>query len=264
VDELDQLDFAVERVPLVSGKARVLAVKRLIAGLACAVAACLPAHALASVHTDDVAATRAYLGADYVYERAAYAEVGASVAAIEARASEIGDECPSVLTYAPRDAAFGELGEEAEMTAFFAGKVPERPILLRMANTIERLGWSDRRLTRLVRAEATAERTFATQALPDVCADIAAWKADRYAALPRSATLFLARVQAFESLADEGPSEESTEAAILRLLRPYEGPAERQTVRRIERLEAQIGRRLKAAVADAEKKLAAAFGVVAL
>jgi hypothetical protein len=239
-------------------------VRRLIAGLVCATSACLPASALASIHTDDVAATRAYLRAADMYERSTYAEVGVSVAAIEAHAGEIGIECPSVLTYAPRDAAFGELGEEANRTAFFAGTAPERSALLRLAHTIEHLRWSDRKLTRLVHAEAAGEGAFATLALPDVCADIAAWKANGYAALPQSAARFLARVQAIESLSVTGPSEELRETAIMRLLRPYEKPAERRTARRIERLEAQINRRLRAAGTIAETKLAAVLGVAAL
>jgi hypothetical protein len=135
---------------------------------------------------------------------------------------------------------------------------------LRLAHAIEHLRWSDRRLTRLVRAEVAEERAIATLALPDVCADIAAWKASGYAALPQSAARFLTRVYAIESLSVVGQSEEFREAAIMRLLRPYERPAERQTARRIERLEAQIGRRLTAAGAIARKKLAAAFGVVTL
>jgi hypothetical protein len=184
-------------------------VRKLIAGLACAASACLPAHALASVHTDDVAATRAYLSAADAYERSAYAQVEASAAAIEAQAGEIGGECPSVLTYAPRDAAFAELGGEADTTAFYAGTAPERPMLLRLAHTIERLRWSDRKLTRLVRAEAAEERAIVTLALPDVCADIAAWQASGYAALPQSAARFLARVQAIDSRSFVGPSEES-------------------------------------------------------
>jgi hypothetical protein len=239
-------------------------VRRLIAGLVCAASACLPAHALASVHADDAAATRAYLRAADMYERSTYAEVGVSAAAIEGYAGEIGGECPSVLTYAPRDGAFGELGGEAGTTAFYAGTAPERPMLLRLAHTIEHLRWSDRRLTRLVRAEAAEERAIATLALPDVCADIAAWKANGYAALPQSAARFLVRVGAIESLSIVGPSEESREAAIMRLLRAYERPAERRIARRIERLEAQIGRRLRAARAIAEKQLAAAWGVAAL
>jgi hypothetical protein len=241
-----------------------LAVRRLIVGLACAASACLPAHALASVHADDVAATRAYLSADDTYERGAYAEVGVRVAAVEARASEIGGECTSVLTYAPRDAAFGELGEEAEATAFFAGVAPERSILLHLAHPIQHLRWSDRRLTPLVRAEAAEARAIARLVLPDVCADIAAWKTGAYAELPQSSTRFLARVQGIESLSGAGPPEESPEAAIMRLLRRYEGSAERRTAKRIERLEALIGRRLKAAGASAEKKLAAGLGVAAL
>jgi len=245
-------------------EARVRGVRRLISGLACAAFACLPAHALASVHAVDAAATRAYLDADVAYERIAYAEVGASVAAIEAHATEIGGECPSALTYAPRDAAFTELGEEAEMTAFFAGATRKRPMILRLAHTIEHLRWSDRKLTQLVRAEAAEERAVATLALPDVCADIVAWKASAYAALPQSAASFLARTQAIESLSVTGPSEELRETVIMRLLRPYETPAQRRIAMRIQRLEAQIGRRLKAASTIAAKMLAAALGVSAL
>jgi len=224
----------------------------------------LPAHALASVHTGDAAATRAYLSAAGAFERSAYAEVGVNAAAIEAHASEIGGECPSALTYAPRDTAFAELGEEAYTTAFFAGTTPARPMLLRLSQTIERLRWSDRRLTRLVRAEAAEERSIAALALPDVCADIAAWKASGYAALPQSAASFLARVRGIESSSFVGPSEERREAVILRLLRPYETPAQRRTARSIERLEAEIGRRFRAARTSGEENLAAAWGVVAL
>ncbi len=238
--------------------------RRLIAGLACAACVCLPAHALASVHTDDAAATRVYLSAGDAYVRSFYAEVGVRVAAIEAHAGELGGECPSVLTYAPRDTAFGELGEEASMTAFFAGTALERPLALRQAHTIEHLRWSNHRLTRLVRAEAAEERALATLALPNVCVDIAAWKAADYAASPQSATGFLDRVHAIDSLSVTGPSEEFRETAIMRLLRPYETPAQRQTSGRIERLEAQIGRRLGAAGTVAEKKLAAVWGVAAL
>jgi hypothetical protein len=238
--------------------------RKLFAGLACVGSLCVSAPGLAAARADDVAATRAYLGAYGGYERGAYAEIGVRVAATEARASEIGGECTSVLTYAPRDVAFGELGEEAEATAFFAGVVPERSMLLRFAHTIEHLRWSDRRLTRLVRAEAAEERAIVTLALPDVCADIAAWKAGAYAALPQNAARFLAHVQAIESLSGAGPSEESREGAIMRLLRPYERLVERRTAKRIERLEAQIGRRLKAEGVSAEKKLAAGLGVAVL
>jgi hypothetical protein len=239
-------------------------VRGLIAGFVCVVFACLPAGALASVRADDAAATRAYLGAAVAYERSAYAEVGASVASIEGRASEIGGECPSVLTYAPRDVVFGELGEEVGTTLFYAGVAPMRATRLGFARAVGQLSWSDHRLTRLVRAGAVEEVAVATVALPDVCADIEAWKASAYAALPRSAAGFLARVAAIESLSVVGQSEESREMVIMRLLKRYEGLSERRTVKRLKRQEQTTDRKLGAAAEAARAKLAARLGVSAL
>jgi hypothetical protein len=233
----------------------------LIAGLACAASAGLPTNSLASVHAHDATATRAYLRATDAYDHSATGEVAASVAATEARTSEIAGGCPSALTYAPRDEAFGELGEEAIMSALWAGAAPMRSTGLRLADAIAHLTWSDRRLTRLVHAEAAEERGIAAIALPDVCADIAAWKAGAYAALSQSSTQFLARVRAIETLSlDFGPSEATT----WHLLRRFEGPAERPSARRMERAEAQIRKRLEAAAVAAEGKLAAGLGVSTL
>jgi hypothetical protein len=241
----------------------VLAMRTLTVGLACAMWACLPAHAFASVGAGDVAATRVYLRASDAYVRSAYSAIGVIAVAVEVRASAIAGECPSVLTYAPRDRAFAELGEEAVLTARFAGAASLHPMMLRLAHAIEHLRWSNRRLTRLVRAEVAEERALVTLALPDVCSDILAWKASKYAALPPSAASFVAHMQAIESLS-VGLLEESREAVIMRLLKPYETSAGRRTARRVERLEAMIGKRLGAVGTNARKKLAAAFGVPAL
>jgi hypothetical protein len=239
-------------------------VTKLITALACAACAVLPGTAFAAASSGNAAATRAYLRAGEAYENSSYAEFGATVAAIEARAGEIGGECPSALTYAPRDTAFGEIGEELGSTVFYASLVSTRGTLLRQSQAIAHLRWSDRRLTRLVHAEADEERSILALTLPDVCADIAAWKASAYAALPPSATRFLARVWAIEAASFVGPSEESREMVISHLLRPYEGPAERRTAKRIERLEERLGKRLEAAATAARAKLAAALGVAAL
>jgi hypothetical protein len=237
---------------------------RLITGLACAAFVCLPAPALAGVSVSNAAATRAYLRAGAAYEESSYAKLGASAAAIEARASEIGGECPAALTYAPRDAAFEELGEAAGATLFYASLASTRSTLQRQSRAIAHLRGSDRRLTRLVRAEAAEERAVLAITLPDVCADIAAWRASAYAALPGSATAFVDRARAIESTSFVGPSEESREAVIMRLLRPYEGPAERRTAKRIQHLEAQVVSRLGTVATAARVKLAAALGASAL
>lgn len=224
----------------------------------------MSAPALATRRMDDTVATQAYLRASEAYARGASAEVGASVAAITARASEIAGECPSALTYAPRDAAFGEIGYEAYWTLFYAGVAPMRATRLGFARAIGRLSWNDRKLTRLVRAQAAEEVAIVAVALPDVCAGIEGWQASAYAALPQSAMDFLAREAAIESRAYVGPSEESGERVIMRLLEPYEGPREKQTVKQVERQGQRTWGKFWAAVEAARARLAAALGVPAL
>jgi hypothetical protein len=239
-------------------------VMRSFAVLACIGSLYVSAPALAAGRANDAAATRAYLRASEAYARGASAEVGASVAAIAARASEIAGECPFTLTYAPRDAAFAEIGYEARMTLFYASVAPMRATRLGFARALGRLSWSDRRLTRLVRAQGAEEVARMALVPPDVCADTDGWKASAYAALPHNATAFLARVEAIESGSYIGPSEESREAAIMHLLRSYEGPGERRTVKLVERQEQRTNRKLGATLDAALARLAAALGVSTL
>ena len=240
------------------------AIRGLIAGLACAASACLPAHALASVQIDDAAATRAYLRAGDAYALDASAELPGRVAALQARASGIAGECPAALTYAPRDEAFAGLSEEIVTVVVYASAVAERSLLLREAREIGHLRWSNSKLTRLVHLEAAEENGIVTIALPDVCAELAAWKASAYAALPQGSSRFLARSEAIESESYVGFSEELREAAILRLLRPYESRADRRIAERVKRLEAQTGRRFSATISAVKAKLADALGVSVL
>lgn len=217
--------------------------------------------AFAAERARDAAATRAYLRANEAYARAESAEVGASVAAIEARANRIAGECPATLTYAPRDGAFGELGEEISNTLFYAGAAPTSASALTFARAIGGLSWGDGTLTRLVREQAAVEVATMALALPDVCADIAAWKESAYAALPQSATGFLARIAAIELKEYVEPSEEAVGTAIARLLRKYEGSGERRTVKLVERREANTYKTRVAAEEAAKARLVAVLGV---
>ncbi|HEV2973831.1 MAG TPA: hypothetical protein VGX69_02410 [Solirubrobacteraceae bacterium] len=238
--------------------------KASVATLACVACVCLSAPAVAVAGTGDVAATRAYLRASYAYERSVNREAARGEAAVNARANQIAGECPSTLTYAPRDEAFGEVGEEIGATLttlYWVGAPTLRAPTLRLVSEITDLRWSDRRLTRLVHAEAAEERASTTIALPDVCADIAGWKGTAYATLPPEAMRFLARMRVIESLSFVGFTEESREAIILRLLRRYEGSSEQADARRLDRLEVRVGARAEATEVAAQTKLAAALGV---
>jgi hypothetical protein len=235
----------------------------LISAMACAACAALPASACASVRSGDVAATRAYLRAATAYEGTIRAEDSARIAAVQARGARLAAECPSALTYAPRDAAFGEIGEEAGMSLFIAGVAPVRAATLRFGHADARLKWSDRRLTRLVRGQAAEERAIVGLEPPSLCADIAGWKASAYAALPPSAARFASRVQAIASLSIVGRGE-AREDVIMRLLRRYERPGERRAAKHIERAGAQIATHLGRTQSAVEAKLAAGLGVTAL
>jgi hypothetical protein len=233
---------------------------RFITAVACAIAASLSSPAFASARGDRPA-TRAYLRASDAYLSGFYSEVKASVAAVEAGASGIATRCPGAPTYAPRDAAFSELGEETTGTLLFASATPLRPVILRFAQAISRLSWSNRALTHLVQARVAEERKIAALATPDMCADIEAWKASAYVALPQSTSAFVAQFRAIALSSSVGPSEETREAVILRRLGPYEGRTERALAKHIEALETRTSKRLSAAVATAGAKVAAALGV---
>jgi hypothetical protein len=234
------------------------------ASIPCAVCVCMPTLSLAATPASDAAATRAYLSASDAYALDAFAELRERVAALQARASEISGECPSALTYAPRDEAFADLSDEIVTVVVYSSAVLERSLLLREAREIGHLRWSNSKLTRLVHLEAGEENGVATIALPDVCADIAAWKANAYAVLPQSASSFLARSEAIEDESYVGPSEESRETAILRLLKPYESPADRHLAQRIERLETRTGSRFSSAITAAKAKLGDALAASVL
>jgi len=223
--------------------------------------ACLLAPGQAMAAVSNVASTRAYLQAFATFERSASAETAARIAAVEASGWEIAGGCPLVLTYAPRDDAFEELGSELGLVEWYSTAVPLWPVFERMADAISRLRWSDRELTKLVQEEAAEERADVGLVLPDVCSDIEAWKASAYARLPQDTEAFIGRVDEIEAHATVGHGEQGREKVISRLLRRYERPAERRAAARFERLERQVDDRVFAVVESEENQLAVALGV---
>jgi hypothetical protein len=210
---------------------------------------------------NNVTVTRAYLRASDAYALSTYREINAMVVAIDAQANAIAGQCPSVLTYAPRDEAFEELGEEASISLWSEAMTAVRSPALRFVGSIERLAWSNRRLTRLVHGEVVEERATVELRPPDLCIQIQAWKAGGYASLPPESSDFLRHTEAISSGSTIGLSEESRGAVIMRLLKPYEGSAERSLFKRIERLQTRIEKSVTAAVNVARMKLAATLGV---
>jgi hypothetical protein len=220
--------------------------------LVCAWCVSPPVPAMATVRAGDAAAARAYLSAAATYADAAYPLVGARIAAMEADEREVAARCPSALFYAPRDTAFEDLGEEMGDAEWYVSEAPVRSLMGAFAQAIGNLSWRSRRLTQLVRSEAADERAGVAFALPDVCSSIEAWKASDYAELPPSVGEFLTRFEQDES---------GSFGLVMRMLKRYEGPAERQAAKHVERLEAFTGKRLASASEVIWRKLEAAMGV---
>ncbi len=218
--------------------------------LVCTVCAGLPVPAIAAGHAADAA--RAYLSAAATYANATYPLVGVRIAAMEADEREVAAQCPSAFLYAPRDAAFEELGEEMSDAEWYAGEAPVRSATEAFDQAIGNLGWSNSRLTRLVRSEAAEERAEVALVPPDVCSSVEAWKTSDYAELSPSVGEFLTHVEQIGS---------GSFGSIMHLLRPYEGPAEKRAAKHVERLEALVGKRLATASDAIWRRIEAAMGV---
>lgn len=236
--------------------------ERLLLTLVCTISACVavPVAAFAT----NTSATRVYLRASEAYAQSEESQIGAIVAAMNAREGEVAAGCPGALAYAPRDSSFESLTEELGISDWYAELAPMRQQQLRSAAAIGGLHWSDRRITKLVRSEAAEERGDAALVLPDVCAAIVTWREGAYAALPASVTAFLTHVEALSAGSTIGRAEEQRETVILHLLARYEDPAEKRFAGRVMRLMARVEKRVVAAGDAANRRLAAAMGVVEL
>ncbi len=213
---------------------------------------------LAQAEQDDASSTAAYLQTDHAFVQGEFRDLGQSAAAIAASAGVIAGECPSALTFAPRDAAFGEVGEAIERTVLLANVEPVRSVTLRFSRRAGGLRWADGKLTRLVGVLVARERLAATVALPAMCAAVDAWRQSAYTTLPATVGTFLSQLEAVERAA--GFSEVSVEARIERRLRRYEDAREKRTATDTERLEGILDKGLQTAFVAARRKLEAAWG----
>jgi hypothetical protein len=189
---------------------------------------------------NDVAATRAYLRAEYKAYRAIDAHLETSREDLKSFVGQVAAGCPNVLAGFPRgEAQLPNLFEE-ELSVLAA--VAERPDLhseLVFARSVSHLRWTNRVLGRLVKQYDEKEPTISAVSL---CTDYTTWAASGYRTLSPHSQSFLRRMKAKEKRnvvrglnGSEGPGK-----AIKRLLVPYERSSVRKLARQVDRLEAQL------------------------
>jgi hypothetical protein len=183
---------------------------------------------------DNVAATRAYLLARHRFLLAGERDQQAGEAAVQSLVANVKSECPGVLAEAPENRARDDLRAEIAEDVPLTLERSARNATLAFATTVQRLRWSNRKLTYYVSHSAREEAAKEEVVLPDICADAKALAADGFEAAPAATEEFLASSLAANSITtiEFGPGHETggLEERISRLLKPYERPDEKALI----------------------------------
>jgi hypothetical protein len=194
-----------------------------------------PASALAKAtgrpKQSDVAATDAYIQADYALVHTARVNMKTGEAALEAIRGKLSGECPKAAAASPENEAAEHLSNEVigAMSVVFIHV--DTQAVESFAATVGHLSWSNQQLTRKVSAYAGKLKALDVLAMPDVCGDVRAWAASGYKTLPASTTQFDRQFSAEDVGIGEVPA---------RLLAPYENGRERVTLRKTTQSEKEL------------------------
>ena len=208
-----------------------IAILTTVLAVAVAALAMAPAPALAGSRARNIAATRAYIQADYALVHAARTNMKTGEAALEELRSKLGAECPMAATASPENEAAEKLSNEvigAMSTVFIRADVQA---VESFAETAGPLHWSNQKLTRKVSSYAAKLKALTVLAMPNVCGDVSAWAASGYRALPASTPQFDQQFSSEDVGIGEVPA---------RLLAPYEDRSERVVLQHTHQFEQEL------------------------
>jgi hypothetical protein len=216
------------------GKAWIATLTTVLA-VAVAALATAPTPALAKSRTkpkrSDIAATKAYIQADYALVHTARINMKTGEAALEELQSKLGAECPMAATASPENEAAEHLSNEvigAMSTVFIRADVQA---VGDFATTVGSLHWSNQKLTSKVSSYATKLKALTVLEMPNVCGDVKAWAASGYRTLPSSTTQFDQQFGSEDVGIGEVPA---------RLLAPYEDHSERVVLQHTHQFEEEL------------------------
>jgi hypothetical protein len=197
------------------------------------VALALPA-ASAQASSGDASATGAYLQAYLGQVRSEVSGLPAGLAAMEALRGRLQQECPGVLAQQPTPSqgekpseSAIEISDEVQESLFGVAERAESSVHRRFADSVSRLKWTDRGLTRLVHTYATGEVEQAEVPTPDLCSDMRAWVASGFQTVSVAPAAYLNRESTLSSRTA------GAQEAIMRKLERFESSADKRVARRI-------------------------------
>jgi hypothetical protein len=150
-----------------------------------------PTAALAD--SADVASTQAYVQADYALVHVAGAHLAISEAAPLTLLSQVQRECPRAAIESPQDPESTQLSNEVIGAMVIGAGRPDLPAVRTFTRTVAGLSWSNRGLTRAIRAYADDLKTLASLPAPNLCSDVQAWAASGFHTLPASTVAFVGK-----------------------------------------------------------------------
>jgi hypothetical protein len=183
------------------------------------------------VRARDVAATRAYIQADYRLTSLARRHLAASQASIRALVKRTVGECPLAGEGSYVNHAANEVSEEIVGTIVATAYHPDVAAIHEFVGAVQHLRWSSRTLTRAVRAYMVKLQNLAVLAPADICGDVKAFAATGFSSEPEATVRFDKLYFAADVEAEEVP---------LRLLAPYEDVHRVELLRRVKKLEAPL------------------------
>ncbi|MGH2902149.1 MAG: hypothetical protein ACRDK7_00925 [Solirubrobacteraceae bacterium] len=166
----------------------------------------------------NVAATRAYIAADYALVHTARVNLKTGEAALESLRRTIGSECPKAALASPENEAAEYLSNEVVGAMGVVFIRSDIAAVTAFAEAVTGLRWSDGRLTRKVVVYAGKLQAIAALREPDVCGDVRAWAGSGYKTLQPTTTQFDREYSANDVGIGEVPA---------RLLAPYENRRQR-------------------------------------
>jgi hypothetical protein len=156
------------------------------------------APATAGATSRDVASTHAYLTASYRALHAAVSTWSSVEASIHRLDLRLRAECPNAGAGSPQNEEEQRLSYEAAGALWATGYHTDAAIVRAYANTLRRLTWSNPKITRNARRLARGLLEMTALRVPDICADVRAWHANGFGAMPADVKAYDQHVEAID------------------------------------------------------------------
>jgi hypothetical protein len=156
------------------------------------------APAQASARANDLAATHAYIQADYRLARASVALIRPVQQKVQLLKEKLAQECPLIGAGSPENEASQPMAHEVADALWSIEFGAAAGPIATFVKAVGHLRWSSAATTRIAVTYARNLHELATLPLPPLCEDVRAWKATGFQTMPPRTASLAARVDAIE------------------------------------------------------------------